>query len=1190
MNRWLSVVYLTTCLLTWLASLAFAQPATTTLTGSVADATTGKAMPFANVYLNGSTRGTVTNEQGNYSLSGVPLGTVEIVASFVGYQPQQRTLRLDASQNNKANFRLKPSDQTLLTVTVRGNQKKWERHLRQFKRQLLGEPFGGQCLIMNSDVLSFKEENGQLKATASEPLIIENQALGYKLRYDLLYFDGSFKKVYYAGSVHFDELKPADERQAKRFRRNRMIAYKGSTRHLMASLVDGSYEKEGFMVYREDPAVLPMKSIANRIVLAGSVGTDTTKGHLLPLKLNELIQPGRLPFERRLLSDKTLIVFYTNAISVYSPYMDARYAYSEIKLPAQQIQLTTDGTITIPNGMVISGSLSDDRLSTLLPADWQPTKTDVDPVTNAPLVAQGKFLLPDARQKRIAAAFNERFQALAPVLFVHTDKPFYATGDRMWLSSYLLDAVTNRRLLGETAMHVDLLTPSGKLIQHQWLRVTDGRAVGNFRLSDSLATGTYRLRAYTDEDDGQLRPAFERSIAINNLFQNKLQKQVDTDAKPLDVQVLPEGGRWVVGLPARLGIKIVGSDGQGVRAQGQIVTNEGTEVCQLTINAFGMGSFVMTPEAGKKYYADVVHNGQHQLVPLPVADKEGYVFSADVVSDTNLLALTIAGTNLPSMDSVYVLIQQRGRLIDQRKILLQNGVARVSLPAEGFPSGLNQITLYNAAARPQGERLVFIPERLPPLRILVGLNKPRYQPREQAIMSINLSDEGIPSIAALSASITDAGQVPEDTAAATIQTHLLLTGELSGRIEQPNVYVKDNSLETRRALDDLLLTQGWRRVSGTPSTELMGGVSVMGRVLNAKNQPISGAQVMVASTVPEHAFVRSAGTNDKGRFRLAGLEIADTVQLMTQLADHQLKNYADKDAHLILEGPWVSWQLDTTSIPSNWTNLHAQLAAARIRQENDTDLYRDKTAKLLKAVTVRAKKMDERPLDVQRSSLHSEADATLVFDETSPRFANLYEMMRGKLSGVNVMQVVDPTKMNNGSYQVIIRGVGTLKSSSQPLYLVDGVSIQDNDGTALLSFNPGDIERIEVLKNGGTAGIYGVRGGNGVIAFYTKRFRPDQQKSAAKGGMKPLQLIGYASVQREFYMPKYTAETQTPTASDRIDRRDVLYWKPLMQTDSQGHSQLVFPLSDVVRTLRVTLQGITENGRPIAITELIRVQ
>ncbi|QDK77998.1 TonB-dependent receptor [Spirosoma sp. KCTC 42546] len=1189
MSRWLSVVYLTICLLNGLAPQAFAQTATTTLTGSVADATTGKPMSFANVYLNGSTRGTLTNEQGYYSLTGIPLGTVEIVASFVGYQPQRASLRLTTGQENRANFRLKPSDQTLLTVTVRGNQKKWERHLRQFKRQLLGEPFGSQCLILNSDVLSFNEEDGHLKATATEPILIENQALGYKLRYELLYFDGSFKRVFYAGTVHFDEMKAADERQAKRFRRNRLFAYKGSTRHLMASLVDGNYEREGFMVYQENPDVLPMRTISNRIVLAGSIATDTTKGHLKPLKVKELIQPGRLPFERRLLSDKTLIVFYTNATSFYSPYSDARYAYSEIKLPTGEIQLTTDGTITMPNGMVASGSLSDDRLSTMLPADWQPPKPDAGPTTSTTAtvaqVTQGKFLLPDARQKRIATAFNERFQALAPILFVHNDKPFYATGDRMWLSAYLLDAATNRRPLGETAIHVDLLTPSGKLVQHQWLRVADGRAAGNFRLSDSLVSGTYRLRAYTDEDDGQRRPAFERTIAITNLFQSTPPKGVDSESKPLDVQVLPEGGRWITGLPARLGIKVTDSEGHGIPASGVVVTNEGKEVCRLNINPYGMGSFSMTPEAGKKYYADVVYNNQHQVVLLPPAESEGLVLSADAVSDTNLLALTITGTNRPSIDSVYVLFQQQGRLFDQRKILLQNGLARVTLPTEPFPPGLVQITLFDAAAHPQAERLVFISEQLSPVRVLIELNKPHYQPRERAILSINLNDEGLPAMAALSASITDAGQVPEDTAAATIKTHILLTGELRGRVEFPNFYVKDNSIETRRATDDLLLTQGWRRVSGTPATELMGGVSLMGRVLNAKNQPISGAQVMVASTVAEHSFVRSAGTNDKGRFRLAGLEIADTIQLMTQLADHQLKNFADKDAHLILEGPWVSWQVDTVNVHSNWAMLHAQLEAARRRQENDSDLYRDKTAKLLKAVTVRARKLDDRPGDIQRSSLHSEADATLTFDETSPRFANLYEMMRGRVAGVNITQ-----QPLTGSYQVVIRGVGTLKSGSQPLYLLDGMTIQDNDGTALLSFNPGDIERIEVLKNGGTAGIYGVRGGNGVIAFYTKRFRPDQQKSAAKGGMKPLQLIGYASVQREFYLPKYATETQPGTLSDRIDRRDVLYWKPLMQTDSQGHSQLIFPLSDVVRTVRVTLQGITDTGRPIAVTKLIQVQ
>jgi TonB-dependent SusC/RagA subfamily outer membrane receptor len=1178
MNRWLSVGYLTLCLLTALVSIAFAQ--TTTLTGTVADASTGKPMPFVNVYLNGSTRGALTNEQGQFSLNRVPLGTVELVASFVGYQPHRQTLRLDDTQEKRVNFRLKPSDQTLAAVTVRGNPKKWERHLKQFKQQLFGQPFGGQCQILNPDVLSFSDEKGHLKVTATEPLVIENHALGYKIWYDLLYFDGTAQKVYYAGNTRFEELKAADERQASRFQRNRMTAYKGSTRHLMASIVAGNYEQEGFLVYQENTAVPIARTLTNQTTLTGSV-----KKRLLPLNLTDLLQPGRLSFERRLVSAPPLVVFYTNATSAYSPYSDARYAYSQIMLPNGQMQLTTDGIITMPFGAEIQGSLADDRLSTMLPADWQPTKTEANPAVNTPVAMRGKLLPPDARSGRIATAFAEKFKALAPVVFVHTDKPFYATGDRLWLSAYLLDAATNRRPLGETAMHADLMTSTGKLVQHQWLKVTDGRATGNFRLSDSLASGTYRLRAYTDEDDGQHRPAFERTIAVYNLIQGATPKMVaDTNQLMVDIQVLPEGGRWVVGLPSRLGIKVVMPNGHGISGSGRIITKEGAEITRFTTNRFGMGSVVLTPEAGRAYYAEILCANRQQVVPLPATESEGLLLSADAVSDTNQLKLRILGVNRPAVDSVYVLIQQQGRLVEQLKILLQNGVAQVSLPTTLLPAGLNQITLYDASARPQAERLFFLPERQPPVRVIIGFNKARYQPRERAIMSVNLNDDGLPAVAVLSASIADAAQVPADTAAATVHTHLLLTGELRGRVEQPNYYVQTNSPETRRALDDLLLTQGWRRVSGTPSTELLGGVSLMGRVLNAKNQPIPGAQVVVASTAANQSFVRSAGANEKGRFRLAGLDVADTLQLMVQLANRELKDIPATEAHIVLERPDTNWKTDTTQAVPNWAALRAQLDAAKSRQEGDAELYRDKTVKLLKAVTVRARKLDERPEDIKRMSLHGSADATLTFDDKSPRFPNLYEMIRGRVAGVTVGQAV------TGGYSVLIRGVNSFYSSTQPLFLMDGMPIQDTEGTALLAFNPGDIERIEVLKNAGTSAIYGVRGGNGVIAFYTRRFRPDQQKNEAKKGMVPLQLIGYPSVQREFYVPRYDAETHSPALSDRVDRRDVLYWKPLMQTDNEGRSQLMFPLSDVVRMVRVTIQGITNSGRPVVGVALIQVQ
>lgn len=87
--------------------------------------------------------------------------------------------------------------------------------------------------------------------------------------------------------------------------------------------------------------------------------------------------------------------------------------------------------------------------------------------------------------------------------------------------------------------------------------------------------------------------------------------------------------------------------------------------------------------------------------------------------------------------------------------------------------------------------------------------------------------------------------------------------------------------------------------------------------------------------------------------------------------------------------------------------------------------------------------------------------------------------LKGKASGVNVFS---NSGQPGGSSRVIIRGVGTINSSSEPLYVVDGVVMED-----FKYLNPNDIERIEVLKDASSSAIYGARGANGVIMVTTKR-------------------------------------------------------------------------------------------------------
>lgn len=92
---------------------------------------------------------------------------------------------------------------------------------------------------------------------------------------------------------------------------------------------------------------------------------------------------------------------------------------------------------------------------------------------------------------------------------------------------------------------------------------------------------------------------------------------------------------------------------------------------------------------------------------------------------------------------------------------------------------------------------------------------------------------------------------------------------------------------------------------------------------------------------------------------------------------------------------------------------------------------------------------------------------------------NAIQGLQGRVAGVNV-------KLNSGSPtsspRVVIRGVGTINASSNPLYVVDGVVMED-----IRFLNPNDIESIEVLKDASSTAIYGARGANGVILVTTRR-------------------------------------------------------------------------------------------------------
>ena len=109
--------------------------------------------------------------------------------------------------------------------------------------------------------------------------------------------------------------------------------------------------------------------------------------------------------------------------------------------------------------------------------------------------------------------------------------------------------------------------------------------------------------------------------------------------------------------------------------------------------------------------------------------------------------------------------------------------------------------------------------------------------------------------------------------------------------------------------------------------------------------------------------------------------------------------------------------------------------------------------------------------------------------------SNPLQALRGKIAGVNISNNASGVK---GSTRVVIRGSSSFNGSNQPLYVIDGISIQNEQlgtagewggidgGDGLSTINPDDIKSVSVLKGGAAAALYGSRASNGVILITTK--------------------------------------------------------------------------------------------------------
>ncbi len=658
-------------------------------------------------------------------------------------------------------------------------------------------------------------------------------------------------------------------------------------------------------------------------------------------------------------------------------------------------------------------------------------------------------------------------------------------------------------------------------------------------------------------------------------------------ASAYSIQFFPEGGQMVNGLPAHIGVKAMSANGAGISVSGEITDENGNQSGTFKSAFAGIGSFTFTPQHGHLYKALVKYkNGTIEKIDLPKAEDEGYILSIEN-KNWEKLNVTVSAKGTPAKN-VILSAQCNSRILTIEKLSLINGNAAVSVLKKKLPAGIIQFTLFDAALKPVAERLVFI-NHDDHLQISLTPDKTVYNKRERVKMILEVKDDiGDPVSGSFSLAVTNGNSIQFDKSnGQTILTNLLLTSDIKGYVESPGYYFSGVDESKTKALDNLMLTQGWRRfiwkdilANNYPATTFKAekSLEISGKITTSNGEPSSKAKVTLLSKKGD-GFVADTIANEDGSFSFDRLYFRDSMPFVIKAVT--AKGSSDVVIKLNeFSSPFIKNNYSPAIINVSDTAITEYLSDSRKRfvemRKNGWTNGKSITLKEVKVTAKKLSKVEEAVAPSANLNGPGKADQVLTYLDM-PNCKDLSVCLPGKLRGVLFKTVVMKGIISTIPYS-------TMGMGEPMLIIVDGQDMSFSDGQfSLKSIPAGDVQSIEILRSGAYTATYGFRGSGGVMLITTKHGGIDyngiddakkQTKDAAKA-----MLFGSAqgfSTSREFYSPSYNAENITNATPDL---RSTIYWKPDILTDNEGKATIEFYNADVSGKYNVIIEGISGDGK-----------
>jgi alpha-2-macroglobulin-like protein len=709
-----------------------------------------------------------------------------------------------------------------------------------------------------------------------------------------------------------------------------------------------------------------------------------------------------------------------------------------------------------------------------------------------------------------------------------------------------------------------------------------GKADIRFKLPDTLNTSDVLLNIQVPYNGNT--EAISRSVPV--IMDN------------IDLQFLPEGGYMVQEVENTIAFKALNEFGKPADIEFEITDDKGQLIKREESYHDGMGAFKLIPGKNKKYFARIVKPFVSEShYPLPASREAGLLLSLAKNDSSEIIF------NIYASQSTWasLMATTADKTCLERELKLRTGWNEFMFPAKGFPVGIVEFTLYDSKKQKQAGRLVFM-NKSKGLRISVTTDKKLYKPREKVDMEIKTVDQnGQPIPSNLSIAVVDDKILSfADDKQDNILSFLLMSSYLKGKIEKPNFYFDPEEEKSDKALDLVMLTNGWRSYFHDSLVLLSNAKfkpeqlnTISRTIVDSKNEPIQ-ANVLILEQNSDNKLAKIQ-TDKTGFF---SFKARPNIKYM-------IIAYTDDGKRLFIKENFVPTEKTKSEIPGKsgksmnekQENHEKQIDLENQKNKIDTG---DKTIEKSKTGTntlpgdgpnlnntvvtmnEEASALEEVVVVGYGTVKKSDVTSAVVSINSNQlwQVANIDNALQGRIAGV---QIKDGFPGASGNIR--IRGIGSLSSNNDPLFVIDDIPLNRvNSSVVLSTLDPTNIISITVLRDNTATELFGSAATNGVVLITTKSNNQYFQKCLRIKHPKIMATewvykneSGVLSNGSQFYVPLYENKQ---TVKQRNDFRQTIYWNPVVQTDETGKARISFYNSDAITSYRTIVEGISCNGLP----------